>query len=59
MNDATRSTLQFLGAAGTVTGSRYLIEADGQRVLVDCGRFPALKPLLGRSHESASDLLHR
>lgn len=32
-------TLQFLGAAGTVTGSRYLVEANGQRVLVDCGLF--------------------
>jgi metallo-beta-lactamase family protein len=31
--------LTFLGAAGTVTGSKYLIEQDGMRVLVDCGLF--------------------
>jgi metallo-beta-lactamase family protein len=28
--------LRFLGAAGTVTGSRLLVEQNGQRVLVDC-----------------------
>ena len=32
-------TLQFLGAAGTVTGSKYLIEAAGKRILVDAGMF--------------------
>lgn len=30
-------TLKFLGAAGNVTGSRHLLQADGTRVLVDCG----------------------
>lgn len=29
----------FLGATNTVTGSRFLLEHDGQRVLVDCGLF--------------------
>src|SRR2546427_7527961 len=33
------STLSFWGAAGTVTGSKYLIETDRARVLVDCGLF--------------------
>jgi metallo-beta-lactamase family protein len=37
--------LTFLGAAGTVTGSKYLVEADGKRLLVDCGLFQGLKEL--------------
>lgn len=37
--------LTFLGAAGTVTGSRYLLEHGGRRVLVDCGLFQGLKQL--------------
>ena len=35
--------LQFLGAAGTVTGSRFLVESGGSRVLVDAGMFQGLK----------------
>lgn len=31
------TTLQFLGAARTVTGSCFLVRHDGQQVLVDCG----------------------
>lgn len=37
--------LTFLGAAGTVTGSKYLLEVSGRRVLVDCGLFQGLKEL--------------
>lgn len=39
------ATLQFLGATGTVTGSKYLLEHDGFRLLVDCGLFQGLKEL--------------
>lgn len=37
--------LTFLGAVGTVTGSKYLLEADGARILVDCGLFQGYKQL--------------
>ena len=37
--------LTFLGGAGTVTGSRYLIEHEGARLLVDCGLFQGYKNL--------------
>jgi metallo-beta-lactamase family protein len=32
-------TIQFLGAAGTVTGSKYLVSSSTARILVDCGMF--------------------
>jgi metallo-beta-lactamase family protein len=38
-------SLTFLGAARTVTGSKYLLEVDGQRILFDCGLFQGLKDL--------------
>jgi metallo-beta-lactamase family protein len=37
--------LSFLGAAGTVTGSKYLLEAEGERILVDCGLYQGVKQL--------------
>lgn len=37
--------LTFLGATGTVTGSKYLLEAGGKRLLVDCGLFQGFKQL--------------
>jgi len=40
-----QTRLTFHGAAGTVTGSRHLLEAAGRRVLVDCGLFQGLKKL--------------
>lgn len=38
-------SLTFLGAAGTVTGSKYLLRAGEEQVLVDCGLFQGLKEL--------------
>jgi metallo-beta-lactamase family protein len=43
------ATLAFLGAAGTVTGSRFLVETDRARVLVDCGLFQGLRDLRRRN----------
>jgi metallo-beta-lactamase family protein len=38
-------TIQFLGAAGTVTGSRFLLSCGTTKVMVDCGMFQGLKEL--------------
>src|SRR4051812_33861729 len=38
-------SLTFLGAAGTVTGSKHLLEVDGRRILIDCGLFQGMKEL--------------
>jgi metallo-beta-lactamase family protein len=43
------ATLTFLGAAGTVTGSKHLLEFDGRRVLVDSGLFQGSKELRERN----------
>lgn len=43
--------LQFLGATDTVTGSKYLLESAGSRVLVDCGLFQGYKQLRLRNWE--------
>jgi len=37
--------LKFLGAAGTVTGSKYLLSHSGKKILIDCGLFQGLKAL--------------
>lgn len=42
-------SLRFLGAAGTVTGSKHLLEFDGHRILIDCGLFQGLKELRERN----------
>ena len=41
--------LTFLGAAGCVTGSKYLVEAAGKRLLVDCGLFQGTSELKDRN----------
>ena len=42
-------TLTSLGGAGTVTGSRHLLEYEGQRILIDCGLFQGYKALRQRN----------
>ncbi len=37
--------VKFLGGAGTVTGSKTLVESNGVRILIDCGQFQGIKPL--------------
>jgi len=49
MNHDNSPTLRFLGGAGTVTGSKYLLEAAGTRILVDCGLFQGYKYLRERN----------
>jgi len=41
--------LMFLGAAGCVTGSKYLVEAAGKKLLVDCGLFQGMEDLKERN----------
>ncbi|HVO56244.1 MAG TPA: MBL fold metallo-hydrolase [Dongiaceae bacterium] len=46
--------LTFLGAAGTVTGSKYLVEAAGKRLLLDCGIFQGSPELNQRNFKPLS-----
>lgn len=49
-----KPNLQFLGGAGTVTGSKYLIRANGRQLLLDCGLFQGLKKLRLRNWRAPS-----
>lgn len=40
-----KMTIKFLGATGTVTGSKYLLETGSKKLMVDCGLFQGLKEL--------------
>lgn len=49
MNDIVTPRLRFMGAVGTVTGSRYLVESARGRILIDCGLFQGFKNLRERN----------
>lgn len=49
MNGSDSPTITYLGAAGTVTGSKHLVSWGGRRVLLDCGLFKGLKHLRQRN----------
>lgn len=44
--------LKFLGATGTVTGSKYLLQHNDQNILIDYGLFQGLKELRLRNWET-------
>jgi metallo-beta-lactamase family protein len=60
--DLNTLLVQFLGAAGTVTGSKFLISHNGYNVLIDCGLFQGLKNLRERNRMDlpfpASEIQH-
>ncbi len=43
MNNSIR--VHFLGAAGTVTGSKYLVETEKKKIMIDCGLFQGVKKI--------------
>ncbi len=43
------ANIKFYGGVGTVTGSKYLLEHNGRRILVDCGLFQGLRELKDRN----------
>jgi metallo-beta-lactamase family protein len=49
-------TLAFMGAARTVTGSKFLVEAGGRSVLIDCGLFQGLRELRERNWSPISGI---
>jgi len=51
--------LRFLGAVGTVTGSKYLVEFDGHSLMVDCGLFQGYKQLRLRNRDPLPILPNR
>lgn len=51
---AGRTSLTFLGAAGTVTGSKFLLDTGGARVMLDCGLFQGERLWRRRNWEALS-----
>ena len=52
MVESSQSSMQFLGAAETVTGSKHLIRHRGRQILLDCGLFQGLKALRLRNWDN-------
>jgi len=48
----SQNSIQFLGAAGTVTGSKHLLRIENKIILIDCGLFQGLKELRLRNWEN-------
>ena len=48
-NNSEKPTVEFLGAAGGVTGSKFLVTYGGDQLLLDCGLFQGLKELRQRN----------
>lgn len=44
--------LTFLGGAGTVTGSKILLELEHKKLMIDCGLFQGLKELRSKNWEN-------
>lgn len=45
------ATISFFGAPGTVTGSRFLLEAEGERILIDCGMSQGIREIRQKNWE--------
>ena len=45
-------SIQFVGAAGSVTGSKYVVHTKNRKFLVDCGLFQGLKNLRLRNWDT-------
>ncbi len=54
MSNSSLVKINFLGAAGTVTGSKHLLQTPEMNILVDCGLFQGLKPLRNLNWEHLS-----
>jgi metallo-beta-lactamase family protein len=52
MRNKGNISIQFLGAVGTVTGSKHLLKTPEGNILIDCGLFQGLKNLRLKNRES-------